>query len=368
MKLLQLDINNFRSHSKAVLNPEPGVNLIYGRNGSGKTNLLEAIHYACLTKSFLATTDSEALKFGAESFEVEALMQNDSGIESAVRVYYSATEGKHVFINRSPLEQFSRIVGEFPCVSLSPYDIALTQGAPQDRRKFLDLSISQTNKAYLSDLLNYKRLLAQRNKLLSEIKYRHSGNSELDVWTQNLATVAASIIFERLKFTAQFSLYLEDAYQRFHSFDETPLLSYSSEFGIDAEVPEKERLVDKIVDKYVEIRHEEVRRGQTLLGPHRDDLEFLINGTAVKKFASQGQHKTFVICLKLAQHAYIQELLGETPIFLLDDVFSELDLDRAGELVELLKTPGFGQTFITTTEQKNFSGINQINVQTTSKH
>ncbi|NTW49545.1 MAG: DNA replication/repair protein RecF, partial [Chlorobiales bacterium] len=249
MKLFQLDISNFRSHSEATLKPEAGVNLIYGRNGSGKTNLLEAIHYACLTKSFLATTDSDALRFGTDSFEVTALMRNNASNESTVRVYYSAAEGKHVFINRSPLEQFSRIVGEFPCVSLSPYDIALTQGAPQDRRKFLDLSISQTNKAYLADLLSYKRLLAQRNKLLSEIKFRHSGNSELEVWTLSLAKVAASIIFERLKFSAQFSVYLKEAYRRFRSFDETPLLSYSTELLLEPEIPSKSWLVEKIVDK-----------------------------------------------------------------------------------------------------------------------
>jgi DNA replication and repair protein RecF len=367
LKLFQLDISNFRSHSEATLRPEAGVNLIYGRNGSGKTNLLEAIHYACLTKSFLATTDSDALRFGTDSFEVTALMRNNASNESTVRVYYSAAEGKHVFINRSPLEQFSRIVGEFPCVSLSPYDIALTQGAPQDRRKFLDLSISQTNKAYLADLLSYKRLLAQRNKLLSEIKFRHSGNSELEVWTLSLAKVAASIIFERLRFSAQFSVYLKEAYRRFRSFDETPLLSYSTELLLEPETPSKIWLVEKIVDKFGEIRSEELRRGQTLLGPHRDDLEFLINTVPMKKYASQGQHKTFVICLKLAQHSYIGELLGETPIFLLDDVFSELDPDRTGELVELLKTHGFGQTFITTTETKNFTGINQIDVKTTSR-
>ncbi|MFN3345327.1 MAG: DNA replication/repair protein RecF [Chloroherpetonaceae bacterium] len=359
MKLLTIHIQNFRRHADAKLPLGDGVNILYGRNGAGKTNFLEAIHYAALTKSFLNASDSECLKFGATHFEIDAVWQNDRDIEASVRVYFSNEEGKTVFVNRSPLESFSKIVGEFPCVSLSPFDIALVQGAPQERRRFLDSSISQTNKAYLEDLLAYRRLLNQRNKLLSEMKLARNATQHelLAVWTESFASLVASIMFRRLKFVSEFSEVLKKAYRLFHSFDETPTLQYDSDVKL-GEQATREEILSEVRVKLARLEDEEIRRGVTLLGAHRDDLSFYINDISVKKFASQGQQKTFVICLKLAQHFYIQSILNEKPIFLLDDVFSELDRSRADDLIELLKP--MGQSVITTTEKKQFDGIRQI--------
>lgn len=335
------------------------MNIFYGRNGAGKTNFLEAIHYAALTKSFLNAADSECLKFGTNHFEIDAVWQNDRGVDASVRVYFSNEEGKTVFVNRSPLESFSKIVGEFPCVSLSPFDIALVQGAPQERRRFLDSSISQTNKAYLEDLLAYRRLLSQRNRLLGEMKLsRDKANPELlTVWTESFAALVAAIMFRRLKFVKEFSEELLKAYRLFHSFDETPTLYYDSDVKISDKAT-KEEILSEVRLKLAQLEEEEIRRGVTLFGTHRDDLSFFINDMSVKKFASQGQQKTFVICLKLAQHFYIQSILNEKPIFLLDDVFSELDRSRAADLIELLKS--MGQSVLTTTEKKEFDGITQI--------
>ncbi|MGQ9806236.1 MAG: DNA replication/repair protein RecF [Chlorobiales bacterium] len=361
MKLLTLHIQKFRRHADAKFLLGDGVNIFYGRNGAGKTNLLEAIHYAALTKSFLNATDSECLKFGETHFEIDATWQNDRGVESSVRVYFSNEEGKRVFVNRSPLESFSKIVGEFPCVSLSPFDIALVQGAPQERRRFLDSSISQTNKAYLEDLLAYRRLLSQRNRLLSEMKHSRKKSSELlTVWTESFAALVAAIMFRRLKFVSEFSQVLLKAYQLFQSFNETPALRYDSDVSV-SEGATKEEILSEVRLKLAQLEEEEIRRGITLLGTHRDDLSFFINDVSVKKFASQGQQKTFVICLKLAQHFYIQSILNERPIFLLDDVLSELDQNRAADLIELLKP--MGQSVITTTEKKQIDGVTQILVE-----
>jgi len=367
LKLLTLHIQNFRRHRDAKVLLSDGVNILYGRNGAGKTNLLEAVHYAALTKSFLNASDSECVKFGATHFEIDAIFQNDRGLDASVRVYFSNEEGKTVFVNRSPLESFSKIVGEFPCVALSPFDIALVQGSPQERRRFLDSSISQTNKAYLEDLLAYRRLLSQRNRLIAEMKLsREKSNVELlAVWTESFAELVASIMFRRLKFVHEFSQVLLKAYRLFQSFDETPTLRYESDVSV-SEAATKEEILSQVRTKLAQIQEEEIRRGITLLGTHRDDLDFHINGISVKKFASQGQQKTFVICLKLAQHFYIQSILNEKPIFLLDDVFSELDRSRADDLIELLKP--MGQSVITTTEKKQFNGITQILVEPDGIH
>lgn len=365
MKLLSLHLTNFRRHTALLLPLDSGVNILYGRNGVGKTNILEAAHFACLTKSLIDASDAECLQFGAEHFEVEAEMQSDLGVHSSVRVYFSKQAGKHVFINRTELEQFSKIVGEYPCIALSPYDLALVQGAPQERRRFLDNTISQTNRAYLEDLLAYRRALHQRNRLLAEIKQQLRPNSaqlsSLEVWTEQLIQLAAAVICERIKFAREFSSYLKTAYRQFASFSEEPELHYEMDVEIEiGDTAERDKIVAGLQLEFKRLYNEECRRGQTLLGPHRDDLEFLMNGNSLKRYASQGQHKTFLVCLKLAQHAYIRERLNEMPIFLLDDVFSELDRERANDLVEILKS--LGQSLVTTTERKSFSGVSQVDV------
>jgi len=364
LKILSLHLEHFRRHTTLSLPLDAGINILYGRNGIGKTNILEAAYFACLTKSFIGASDSECLQFGATHFEIKAEMQSDLGVHSSVRVYFSNEDGKHVFINRSELEQFSKIVGEYPCIALSPYDLALVQGAPQERRRFLDNTISQTNRVYLENLLTYKRALTQRNKLLAELKLHAYPKAEqlaiLEVWTEQFVQLAASIIYQRLKFAKEFSGYLKAAYQKFASFSEEPSLCYDTEVSEGSENPAKDDIAAGLHLKLKQLQSEEFRRGQTLLGPHRDDLEFLIDGKSLKQYASQGQHKTFIVCLKLAQHAYIAERLNEVPIFLLDDVFSELDRERASDLIEILKP--LGQSLITTTERKAFTGVSQIDV------
>jgi DNA replication and repair protein RecF len=238
------------------------------------------------------------------------------------------------------------------------------QGAPQERRRFLDNTISQTNRAYLENLLTYKRALTQRNKLLAEIKLHAYPKAEqleiLEVWTEQFVQLAASIIQQRIKFSKEFSGYLKAAYQKFASFSEEPSLCYDTEVNEASENLVKDNIVVGLHLKLKQLQSEEFRRGQTLLGPHRDDLDFLVDGKSLKHYASQGQHKTFIVCLKLAQHAYIAERLNEVPIFLLDDVFSELDRERASDLIEILKP--LGQSLITTTERKAFTGVSQIDV------
>ncbi len=361
MYLSHISIQSFRAHALTTYSPEKSINIIYGKNGSGKTNILEAIHYAMLTKSFLTVTDQETLRFNDPFFEIKASFQRQDQFQSSVRVYYSPSEGKHVFVNKTRLETFSEIVGDYPCVSLSPYDISITQGSPQERRRFLDNSLSQTSKAYLKDLLNYKRSLLQRNRLLSEVKHTGKFRPELHSFTEVLATISSRIIHQRLTFCETFRAHLLDSYEQFSNLSELPDLTYECGLSL-SKGEDTESIEKKIQAKFSTIQTDEIRRGTTLFGPHRNDLEFRINEMSLKKFASQGQHKTFVVCLKIAQHLYMQEMLGDKPIFLLDDVFSELDYERSGELINFLEKGIGGQTFITTTERKRFPNVNQVHI------
>jgi DNA replication and repair protein RecF len=359
LRLKTINIKSFRSHKQLEFSPDTSINIIYGRNGSGKTNVLEAIHYTLLTKSLITASDQDVLRFDDPFFELSSSFISDGGFESKVRVYYSQLEGKHVFVNATELQTFSEIVGEYPCVSLTPYDISITQGSPQERRKFLDNSLSQSSKTYLNDLLSYRRTLLQRNKLLSDIKQSGQSLSQLSPFTELLASISARLIYNRLIFCRDFSQKLTQAFNQFQEFSEKPSLTYQS--GLDLDDSDcVETIQASVEEKFRMLQQDEIRRGITLFGPHRDDLEFSINGLPLKKFASQGQHKTFLICLKIAQHLYLQEEKDEKPIFLLDDVFSELDYERSGELINLLKTFVGGQCFLTTTERKHFPDINQV--------
>ncbi|MDX2127977.1 MAG: DNA replication and repair protein RecF [Chloroherpetonaceae bacterium] len=364
MKLRKIQLHSFRKHNHLSLEldtTQNNVNIIYGDNGSGKTNILEAIHIACLSKNFLSLSDSDCVTFGDSFYEISADFESNHNIQTTGRVYYSETEGKHIFLGKSELEHFSKLIGEYPCISLSPDDMQLAKGTPQERRRFLDSTISQTNRLYLSHLQNYKRSLTQRNKILNDLKIKHTTelHSLLDVWTENLCQSGASIMKERILFTREFSIQLQNAYHSFHTFTEQPTLVYDSDIALP-DTPEEKLLFEHLWLRYGEVMSDEVRRGVTLFGPHRDDLSFRINDFSIRKFASQGQQKTFVICLKLAQRSYIESRIGEQPIFLLDDVFSELDQGRCEELISLLQP--LGQSIITTTEPRGFKNTNEISI------
>jgi len=322
-----------------------------GDNGQGKTNLLEAIAYLSLTKSVFGSGDATVLAIGKEYFEVEGRFRSDTGIENAVRIVYSAAAGeKSIAIDQERVARFSDVVGLFPIVVLAPEHHAITLGAPADRRKFLDFVLSQASKSYLLDLLEYRRVLKQRNRLLQELKSgRADSLRSLEVWDEELIRYGSRLLLARLEFIDTFELFVQQAYRELIEGTEEPGVRYLSTIveneGIRKSLRLREDVERVFRDALYEIRNEETRVGITLVGPHRDDLVFTINGLEAQKYASQGQHKTFLIALKAAEFSYLRERRRETPMMLLDDVFGELDESRAKLLLEFLNT--VGQTFIT---------------------
>jgi len=353
VKIRDIHVRKFRNHAQTDAVFGDGVNAFLGQNGEGKTNLLEAISYLCLTKSFFGSTDGIVLQVGEGAFEVSGELEGDTGIRYHVAVRYEHTEkAKEFFINRTRVEKFSEVVGQFPVVVLSPESGAITTGGPADRRRFLDFVISQSSKVYLEDLLEYRRVLRQRNKVLFDSRVSRSDTSDLlEPWNEELVNRGTKIVLRRYLFLEEFQPMVNISYRSIAGSTESPTMTY--EPSVKAEEAASEESIRSAFLRDIKRKASEERRfGITLVGPHRDELGLEINNLAVRSHASQGQHKTFLIALKVAEFLYLQSRRNEKPILLLDDIFTELDEHRAERLLEL--TESAGQSFVTTTSENVF--------------
>ncbi len=352
MILNSVHLKNFRSHTDTKLNFSGELNFIIGGNGQGKTSILEAIYYLCTTKSCGSKSDSEVVNFSHDNFEVTGRFINIT--EDTARIFYSLLENKkYYFQNGKQIPRSADIIGKFPVVILTPADHSITQGAPADRRKFVDSVISQASNTYLKILLDYNKTLRHRSSLLTKIKEQRSKvkMAELDAWTDKLISSGAELIRHRINFIEEFNIFVKESYKIIMEENEVPEIFYvflDGYSGTDIESGFKE-LVNKK-------REEELRRASNLIGPHRDDFIFEINKMNLKNYGSQGQHKTFQTALRFAQFFYLNDRTGKTPLFLLDDVFGELDKNRSAKISEYLKH--VGQAFITLTD---FTNINFLN-------
>jgi DNA replication and repair protein RecF len=348
MHLNSLELKNFRIHADKKLNFSNQLNFIIGSNGKGKTSILESIYYLCTTKGFSLRTDSEAVRFNAEGFEINGSFKGLT--DDYIRVYYPLFENKkYYFNNGKQVYKSADVIGRYPVVVLTPEDHAITQGAPADRRKFVDSIISQANVNYLKLLLDYNKTLKQRSSLLSQLKEnrRRILLDEFDAWTEKLLIAGVQLINYRINFLKEFEYYIKDSYSKIMEADEIPTVTYAY---LDEESDENVEAKFKRVLTLK--REEELRRGKNLVGPHKDDFIFNINEKSLRIFGSQGQHKTFQVALKFAQFFYLKEITGKKPIFLLDDVFGELDANRAAKISSYLRD--VGQAFITITDLANF--------------
>jgi len=348
MILSRLSLKNFRIHKNINLTFSDTLNYIVGGNGQGKTSVLEAAYYLCTTKSFNAK-DIETVNFGENDFEINGFFNDIT--EDIVRVIFSIPENrKYYFQNDKLISRSSQIIGRFPVVILTPADHAITQGSPAERRRLVDSVIAQASSTYLDILLDYNKTLKQRSVVLNRLRenYTKSEVAELDAWTEKLIESGNELIFHRIKFTESFNKYVSDSYKKIIGDLENPSIRYSFlDDRTDGDINNTFKTLIK------EKKDEEIRRGVNLVGPHRDDFIFKINEFSLRTYGSQGQHKTFQTALRFAEFFYLKDTSGKTPIFLLDDVFGELDAYRAGKISEYLKE--VGQAFITLTDFADFS-------------
>jgi DNA replication and repair protein RecF len=355
MRIQALRVRTFRNHDDTSIEFGGGINALIGRNGQGKTNILEAVSYLSLGKSFFAALDTLVVQHNAPFFDIRASFATDAGRVTEAAVVYEAQEGEKVIrINGSPLEKVSAIVGEYPAVLLSPDHGGIVAAGPAERRKFLDIMLCQTSHRYLNDLQEYRRILRQRNRVLLDA--RHQGGIDagvLDPWTEGLVEHGSRIIRKRMECVAFLQEPFMASYIGLAGSTEPVGLMYNGIRGLNSsmDVPAISAMYRERLHEH---RHDEQRRGTTLVGPHRDDLEFLLRGMNAQEYASQGEHKTLLIALKSAELLYVRTVCNETPMLLLDDVFAELDSERAGRVLDRLQENG--QAILTATDAGLLAG------------
>lgn len=347
MIIEKLTLRNFRNYEETVLTPHEGVNLFFGANGSGKTNLLEAIHYCALGKSHRITGDQSAVRIG-ESFAVCSVSVRSGGVkrELSVRLVPNEAAKKVILLDQKQIRRFSDMMGCLQCVIFSPEDLGLIREGPSVRRRYLDMMISQVNRGYFIALQQYRAGLEQRNAVLKNMRADPRQNAGLlEVFEQAMAGPAAVIVEERKRVVEMLSSLAEETYRGISGREEEAFqASYHSAFR------ESENVQEDFIRVMRENREEDLRLGVTSAGPHRDDLNLSLNRKNMKVYASQGQIRTAALSLKLAQMKALRQMSGEPPVLLLDDVMSELDKERRMRLVREISDY---QTFITCTDESD---------------
>jgi DNA replication and repair protein RecF len=344
-----LRLQHFRNYANLLANFGPGIHCITGDNGQGKTNLMEALHYLALTRGWQAKTEKFALQEGETFFLCEGeLAEGDR--TPVIACNYLEGKGKKMLVNGQPVERVADHVGRIPVLSVLPNDTQLIHGSPGGRRRFMDSFLSQCNPAYLQQLIQYERVVDQRNALLGQMLEQRRWDADMvELWDAQLIPAGQFLAQARQEFLAE---YLPLFTRHFHlivSERETPDL----------------QLVTQVADNSTEgwrqllTQHRDRDRysGRTQAGVHKDDLEFTISGQAVRNYGSQGQQKTYVIALKLAQYDLLLARTGKAPLLLLDDIFDKLDAHRLAALARILDSEVTGQVFITDTSQDRMRDI-----------
>lgn len=324
-----------------------------GPNGAGKTNLLEAIGYLCLGKSFLTSSDQHAVQRGCGHFAVEGVFAAEGRPDLLLRLVFVPGEGKRAFVNGAPLDRLAGLIGRVPIVILSPADYDLTAGGPSERRRFLDTVLSQSYPVYLDDLVKYRRALRQRNALLQDLRRGRSGSvTALDAWDEEIAVLGGRLMERRVGFLEGFVSSVEEAYRLLGSPGGQPGLKYAPSAG-----SEEGSSAESLRHALGRSRRRSIELGRTLVGPHLDEVVFQIDGFDLRPYASQGQHRTFALAVRIAEALFFREHMDESPILLLDDVFGPLDPDRTDVVLRLLASQELGQSFVTAARREPFVGV-----------
>lgn len=349
MLIKSIELSNFRNYKTLNLNLGENINLVYGKNAQGKTNFLESIYFAAFSKSFRTLRDKELLLYGEPVLNLKLLFQGSTR-EQSIEISMDANCKKKILVNGAPVTKVSDLVGKLNIATFFPEDLSLIKGNPQYRRRFLNKELSQLYPAHLNELMDYNKLIGQRNMAIKNHKMQGKSQSLIGIWDEQLADLGAKIIQRRRIFIEELNNYASPINADLSSKNEKFIMKYSS-----AIPSQKAENYDKIKGILLEeLRHNlmtDIKYGCTMKGPHKDDFDVYIDGRPVKIYGSQGQKRTSALAIKLAGIELITKLLKERPIVILDDVFSELDQDRRYALMSYLSGC---QSFISLTELEKF--------------
>lgn len=346
MIIKNLKIFNFKNHSEKSFDFSPEINCFVGNNGAGKTNILDALHYLSMAKSFLGNLDAQNILHDSDFFAIEAEIQGEEK-NDIIKVQLPKEGKKIIKKNDKTYERIADHIGFLPSVMISPYDANLISDGSESRRKFLDAMISQTDSDYLFALIQYQKTLQQRNALLKYFaKNRTFDLDSLEIYNEPLTKFGTQIFEKRQRFVASILPTIQHFYEIISKGNEKVTVIYESNLN---------------EQNFEEILSENLEKDRVLTytsrGIHKDDLRFEMNENLIKKFGSQGQQKSFLIALKLAQIKRIKDITNKNPILLLDDIFDKLDDNRVSQLIELVNQQNFGQIFITDTHRERTESV-----------
>ncbi|MBQ7785589.1 MAG: DNA replication/repair protein RecF [Clostridia bacterium] len=351
MRVKSLVLKNFRNYEQAVIEPDSGVTVFTGENAQGKTNILEALHLCCLGRSHRTPRDEELIRWGSADARVQIqTAQQDGTHEVTILLSKNGKKKKTVRIGSRQADRIGELFGHVCGVLFSPEDLSIVKDGPGERRRFLDMQLSQLRPSYFYALQRAVRTLNQRNALLKEIARNSSLIATLDMWDEQLAVIGAEIARNRREAIDMLSVEAAKAHASLTGGREDLRLWYISQ------TREGQDTAENLLARMRAARQEDLRRMTTTVGIHRDDMGVTINGKEARNFASQGQQRSAVLSLKLAQLEMAAKETGEAPILMLDDVMSELDPGRRRQLIERIDRV---QTFVTCTDVSDLAGARQ---------
>lgn len=341
MIIESVDLQNYRNYEYLNMVFDDKTNIIYGDNAQGKTNILEALYVCATSKSHRGNKDKEVIKFGDEEAHIKVMVKKND-IRYRIDMHLKKNKAKGIAVNGIPIKKAVELFGIINIVFFSPEDLNIIKDGPSERRKFIDMELSQLDKVYLNSLINYNKVVNQRNKLLKEINFsqKREDYETLDIWDIQLVRYGKDVILGRIDFVKKINEIVGQIHKKLSGEKEELNLEYVPSVSVDDF--EKEVAYQ---------RQKDIKLKATSIGPHKDDMVFYINGNDVRKYGSQGQQRTAALSLKLAEIEIVKKIIHDTPVLLLDDVLSELDSNRQNFL---LNSIGDIQTIVTCTGLDEF--------------
>lgn len=339
MIIKSLQLNNYRNYDCLALKFHTGTNILYGDNAQGKTNVLESLYLCATTKSHRGSKDREIIKLQQEEAHIRMFIEKDQ-ITHKIDMHLKKNKSKGIAIDGIPIKKSSELLGFLNVVFFSPEDLAIIKNGPSERRRFIDLELCQLDRMYLYNLTKYNKIISQRNNLLKQLSFQRELIDTLSIWDEQLIEVGSQIIKRRTEFIQKLNSIVYDIHKKLTGGKEELLVQYEPNVVLDV----YQQKLKKVIDRDIQMR-------MTTVGPHRDDIMFLVKDIDIRKFGSQGQQRTAALSLKLAEIELVKQSIHDSPILLLDDVLSELDRNRQNYLLDSINNI---QTFVTCTGLEEF--------------